>query len=241
LFLSLSSLIMEEPTVIFTSYENEFAQLIDGVKQYLEQDGSGSNGAEAKKAALRRVELSLDEADDLLSQMQIEIQGIPTSIRMTYTPRLKRVQAELAKYKKLSREAHASSRNSTTGGGWLRGLGGRGKADPSDSAERGERDRLLVGTEMLDDGTRRLQTSTRLALETEDQGAQILATLQRQREQIQGASDTLHTADHSIDRASGTLKKMIRQMYKQRVVISVMIVVLIIVVLVILWAKLWRR
>lgn len=38
---------------------------------------------------------------------------------------------------------------------------------------------------------RRLQSSTRLALETEDQGAQILASLQRQREQIQGASDTV--------------------------------------------------
>lgn len=131
--------------------------------------------AEAKKAALRRVELSLDEADDLvspgyrglctrtkryeqLSQMQIEIQGIPTAIRGTYSPRLKRAQADLARYKKLSREAHAATRNSTSGGGWLRGLGGRGKADPADDAERGERDRLLVGTEMLDDGTRRVSS-----------------------------------------------------------------------------------
>ncbi|KAF7981754.1 hypothetical protein HWV62_31809 [Athelia sp. TMB] len=108
---------MEEPTAIFTSYENEFAQLIDNVKQALEQDGSGTNGAEAKKAALRRVEISLDEADDLLSQMQIEIQGIPTSIRGTYSSRLKRAQTDLARYKKLSREAHAATRNSTSGGG----------------------------------------------------------------------------------------------------------------------------
>lgn len=87
--------------------------------------------------------------------MQIEIQGIPNSIRATYTPRLKRAQADLARYKKLSREAHTVSRNSGAGGGgWLRGLGGRGKADAADDAERGERDRLLVGTEMLDDGTR---------------------------------------------------------------------------------------
>lgn len=86
--------------------------------------------------------------------MQIEIQGIPNSIRATYTPRLKRAQAELARYKKLSREAHAASRNIAGGGGWLRGLGGRGKADSADDLERGERDRLLAGTEMLDDGTR---------------------------------------------------------------------------------------
>lgn len=80
---------MDEPTAIFNSYEHEFTQLIENVKQSLEADGTGSNGgkylvisaaishafkvvaylaftAEAKKAALRRVEISLDEADDLV-------------------------------------------------------------------------------------------------------------------------------------------------------------------------------
>ena len=50
-----------------------------------------------------------------------------------------------------------------------------------------------------------------IALETEAQGADILRTLGLQRSQIENARDTLHTADSSIDRASGTLKKMIRQ------------------------------
>lgn len=43
--LSCSSLpAMEEPTAVFSSYENEFAQLIVTVKQSLEADGSGLNG-----------------------------------------------------------------------------------------------------------------------------------------------------------------------------------------------------
>lgn len=40
---------MEEPTAIFSSYENEFFQLINGVKQSLEEDGSGSNGGTSQR------------------------------------------------------------------------------------------------------------------------------------------------------------------------------------------------
>ncbi|OBZ74513.1 hypothetical protein A0H81_05811 [Grifola frondosa] len=45
--------------------------------------------ARAAKAALRRVEMELDEADEMVSQMEIEIQG------------------RLARYKKLSKDMHA--------------------------------------------------------------------------------------------------------------------------------------
>lgn len=92
-----------------------------------------------------------------------------------------------------------------------------------------DRTRLLAGTEILQDGSRRLVDSHRIALETEEQGADILRSLRGQREQIENASNTvsssysiipassflncmqLRTADTSIDRATGTIKKMIRQ------------------------------
>jgi len=77
-----------------------------------------------------------------------------------------------------------------------------------------------------------------MALETEDQGADILNNLQRQREQIENSRRTLQTADASIDRASGTLKTMIRRMYQQRFVTAGIIVVLLILIGVILYFKL---
>ena len=55
-----------------------------------------------------------------------------------------------------------------------------------------QRQRLLRGTDVLERGSRRLADSTRLAMETEDIGANILQDLQRQREQI----------EHKIGRAS---------------------------------------
>jgi len=54
-----------------------------------------------------------------------------------------------------------------------------------------QRQRLLRGTDVLERGSRRLADSTRLAMETEDIGANILQDLQRQREQIEHSRDTV--------------------------------------------------
>ena len=139
--------------------------------------------------------------------MEIEIQGIPQSLRPTYQARIKAAKADLQRYKKLSKDTHTQLARADL-------LGSRAGAhtptldEPYGSSDR---TRLLAGTALLEDGSRRLQDSQRIALETEEQGADILRSLRGQREQIQNARDTLQRADTSIDRASGTLKKMIRR------------------------------
>lgn len=69
----------------------------------------------------------------------------------------------------------------------------RGGLSSSDDpyGEGSDRSRLLVGTNTLEDGSRRLVDSTRIALETETQGADILRGLRGQREQIENARDTV--------------------------------------------------
>ena len=54
-----------------------------------------------------------------------------------------------------------------------------------------QRTRLLAGTERLADGTQRLENAHRIALETEDVGADILRNLRGQREQIEHTRDTV--------------------------------------------------
>ncbi|KAG5640703.1 hypothetical protein DXG03_007480 [Asterophora parasitica] len=223
------------PTALFDSYEQDFHQFILTIGKKLDGDQSHERGEE-RKATLRRVDMELDEADEMVSQMEIETQGIPQSIRGTYHTRLRTAKAELARYKALLKEQRAAGAraellvgSSATAGGYA----------PSDDpyGNGGDRARLLVGTARLEDGTRRLEESRRLALETEDQGADILMNLRTQREQIEHARSTLQTADSSIDRATGTLKKMIRQMYKQRVVTAGIIFVLVLLIGLIVWSK----
>ncbi|TFK32549.1 vesicle transport v-snare protein vti1 [Crucibulum laeve] len=224
------------PTSLFESYEQDFHHIIQSIREKLEGDGKDQRG-EQRKAALRKVEIELDEADDIVSQLEVEIQGIPQSIKSQYTSRLKQAKADLTKYKKLSKDLHSQAARSDLLGGFRKGT--PNSDDPY--GEGSDRTRLLVGTETLNDGSRRLMDSTRIALETEEQGADILRTLRGQREQIENARDTLGRADTHIDKASVTLKGMIRQMYKQRVIIGAISAFFVILIGVILYFKLVRH
>jgi vesicle transport through interaction with t-SNAREs protein 1 len=221
------------PTALFDSYEQDFQQLIDNVKKRLDGDAKDER-ADQRKASLRRAEMDLDEADEIVSQMEIETQGIPQSLKPQYQARLRTAKADVSQYKKRSKDTHGQLARSDL-------LSGRGAGQPTSDEPYGttsDRTRLLSGTALLEDGTRRLQESQRIALETEDQGADILMNLRQQREQIENSRNMLHTADTSIDRASGTLKKMIRRMYQQRAVTAIIIVVLVLLIAIIVWEKL---
>ncbi|KAH7916344.1 snare region anchored in the vesicle membrane C-terminus-domain-containing protein, partial [Hygrophoropsis aurantiaca] len=172
-----------------------------------------------------------------VSQMEIEIQGIPQSLKPQYQSRLRTAKTDLTRYKKLSKDLHSQFSRAD-----LLSSPGRVGTPTSDEpyGPTSDRTRLLAGTAILEDGSRRLQESQRIALETEDQGAEILMNLRSQREQIENARDTLRTADTAIDRASGTLKKMIRRMYQQRVVTGAIIVVLALLIAIIVWEKVFN-
>ena len=82
--------------------------------------------------------------------MQIEIQGIPQSLKSQYAPRLKRAQAELGRWKKLSREAHGKVQR----GELFTRSGGFGGTSDEPYGTTDDRTRLLVGHEVIEDGTR---------------------------------------------------------------------------------------
>jgi vesicle transport through interaction with t-SNAREs protein 1 len=121
--------------------------------------------------------------------MEIEVQGMPQSIKPQYQTRIRSAKTELSRFKKLSKDLHAQLSRSDL----LGGVGGRpiGPSSADDPYGTGDRTRLLAGTSLLEDGTRRLQESQRIALETEEQGADILSNLRRQREQIENSRDTV--------------------------------------------------
>ncbi|KAJ4482653.1 vesicle transport v-snare protein vti1 [Lentinula lateritia] len=220
------------PTALFDSYEQDFKQFIETIREKLEGD---ENQDEQRKASLRRVEMELDEADEMVSQMDIEIQGIPQSIRPQYQNRLRSAKADLSRFKKTFKDLSAQlARSSLLASSTPRP--GYSSDDPYGSSS--DRSRLLAGTALLEDGTKRLQDSQRLALETEDLGADILSNLRVQREQIENSRSTLEMANNSIARASNKLTSMIRRMYQQRFVTGAIIAILIFLIIIVVWSKL---
>ena len=122
--------------------------------------------------------------------MEIEIQGIPQSLKTQYTARIKAAKADLQRYKKASKDLHAQlARSDLLSSSTRPGMGPATSDEPYGSST--DRTRLLAGTALLEDGSRRLLDSQRIALETEEQGADILRSLRGQREQIQNARDTV--------------------------------------------------
>lgn len=178
---------------LFDSYASDLQQLKEGIRQKIDQ--SQSQNGEAKKSTLRRAEMELEEAEEVISQMDIEVQGFPQSVRSRYAVQIRGFKQEV---QGLTKEVKAGLSSSSGGG-----RGGYDAAYADDDADleaadsaTANRQRLLQGTATLEDGTRRLEESNRLALETEDLGADILRDLRGQREQIENSRDTVRAPEH---------------------------------------------
>lgn len=224
--------IMATEVTLFESYEQDFNGLLVSIQSKL--SAATSQGVEQRKASIRRAELDMDEADDMLSHLEELLSHIPQTHREkpAYVSRVRQAKATLASCKKQSRELYHSATRAE--------LIQRQDSSRAWGSEPDERTRLLAGHHTLEDGTQRLEDSTRVALRTEEVGAEILRNLRGQREQILHTTDTLHTADTNIDRSSSTMKKMIRQMYKQRVIFALIGVFFLALISVILYFKLRR-
>jgi vesicle transport through interaction with t-SNAREs 1 len=122
--------------------------------------------------------------------MEIEIQGVPQSVRPQYHIRLRSAKADLSKYKKLLAESRSQlARSALLSSTKLSENDVYSSSD--DPYGSSDRTRLLAGNMLLEDGTRRLQQSQQMALETENQGADILSNLRIQREQIENSRNTV--------------------------------------------------
>ncbi|TXT13686.1 hypothetical protein VHUM_01053 [Vanrija humicola] len=225
------------PTALFENYDEDLNQLLSSLKNKLEGDVKQLKG-EPRKALLKKVADELDEAEEIIAQMEVEIPSMPLSIRKTFQDKLAGSKSSVDRIKKQVRDVRAETQRAEL-------LSGPGF--PSDDPYRDEPDasafnartRLLAGTEQLDESSRRLDNAHRIALETEDVGTDILRNLRGQREHIEHTREMLTHADSNIDRASGTLKKMIYKMYQQKFVTGAIIAVLVLLIIIVIWSKLF--
>ncbi|KAK4691851.1 vesicle transport through interaction with t-SNAREs 1, partial [Phenoliferia sp. Uapishka_3] len=187
---------------------------------------------ESRKATLRRITMELEEADEIvrsfeslergpapatdrlhrgtgtqLDQMEMEAKGKAKSMIVV---RGKKMEVKKLRERVL-KESLVSDREA------LLSLPAHAAyqidVDDSDtlSPSASQRSRLLASTSTLKSSDARLDRSARLAAESEAIGGSVLESLRGQGAQLANARDTLDEADGSVERAQGTLKKMIRQ------------------------------
>ncbi|OWO98207.1 hypothetical protein B2J93_4148 [Marssonina coronariae] len=184
---------------LFSSYEAELKLVQADLSQKLDQipDLAG----EPRKSAILQAERALEEANELLDQMRLEKQNIPSSTRTKVNQRFRNYESDIDSSKR-KLASLASDRSAL--------FGSRYSDNPND-VQLEQRQQLLSGTDRLDRSSQRLKHSAALANETEAIGASTLADLHRQRETIQHTGDILHESEGYVDRSVKTLRGMARR------------------------------
>ncbi|GAA5873735.1 hypothetical protein JCM8547_005935 [Rhodosporidiobolus lusitaniae] len=216
----------------FGDYEQDLETVLTGVADKLQGEAVSLRGDE-RRSVFRRVERELEEADEIIAQMEVEVQTADRD-RTELQGKLRGHKATVARHKTELKTLSSGADRDDLLGSSSRGDHisipmsdlDRPESPSSTSASQAQRSRLLSQTDKLAQGQQRLDDSHRIALETEEVGTGILRDLRSQRDTLEHTRNTLYDADGSIDRASNTLKKMIRRAYQQRAVTYAIIAIL---------------
>ncbi|KAI1497403.1 t-SNARE [Biscogniauxia marginata] len=218
---------------LFSSYEAEFKLVQADLTQKLDQIPELSG--EPRKAAINQAERALEEAEELLDQMRLEKQNIPSSARTKLNQRLRNFETDADRQKRKLR-ALSDDRAALFGSRYTDNPSGDAGPGGSD-AQLAQRQQLLAGTDRLDRSTQRLRSSQALANETEQIGAATLADLHGQRERIQHTGAVLYESEGYVDRSVKTLRGMARRMATNRVITIAIITVLVLLILAVIYSK----
>uniref|UniRef100_A0A8C8TLK1 Vesicle transport through interaction with t-SNAREs homolog 1A n=1 Tax=Peromyscus maniculatus bairdii TaxID=230844 RepID=A0A8C8TLK1_PERMB len=174
-----------------------------------------------KKQMVANVEKQLEEARELLEQMDLEVREIPPQSRGMYSNRMRSYKQEMGKLEtdfKRSRIAYSDEvRNELLG-------------DDGNSSEN-QRAHLLDNTERLERSSRRLEAGYQIAVETEQIGQEMLENLSHDREKIQRARDRLRETDANLGKSSRILTGMLRRIIQNRILLVILGIIVVITIL----------
>ncbi|XP_025058916.1 vesicle transport through interaction with t-SNAREs homolog 1A isoform X1 [Alligator sinensis] len=210
----------------FEGYEQDFAVLTAEI--------TGRIGkvpkllGDEKKQLIANVEKQLEEARELLEQMELEVREIPPQSRGMYSSRMRSYKQEMGKLEadfKRSRIAYSDEvRNEL--------LGDDGNSSENQLIKlREERAHLLDNTERLERSSRRLEAGYQIAVETEQIGQEMLENLSHDREKIQRARERLRETDANLGKSSRILTGMLRRIIQNRILIVILAIIIILTIL----------
>uniref|UniRef100_G3MLH9 Vesicle transport through interaction with t-SNAREs homolog 1A n=1 Tax=Amblyomma maculatum TaxID=34609 RepID=G3MLH9_AMBMU len=168
--------------------------------------------SDEKTAMVAEVERHLEEANELLEQMELEVRTLSAGARPKYQNRVKSYQAELTRLRKEFQRARIAFSDELKSREEL-------LSNDDSCAIDDQRQRLLDNTERLERSTRLLKGGYKLALETEKVGAAILSDLSAQRETITKAREKVKETDYDIGKSSHVLSGMMRRAMQNRAIL----------------------
>ncbi|XP_044739361.1 vesicle transport through interaction with t-SNAREs homolog 1A [Chrysoperla carnea] len=199
---------------LFDSYEQQYAVLTADITAQIGRFNIATT--DEKRHYINDIEKHVDEAKELLEQMELEVREVDSTQRQRYRTRLDCYRSEL---KRLCQE-FANSRSSTFNTGYD-SLDEYADVRLTEDQKR----RLLDNSERIERTGNNLSNSYRVLLETEQVGSQVLQDLSSQRETIQRSRQRLRDTDEELGRSSRVMNSMIIRSIQQRFVVYAVAVV----------------
>ncbi|KAF2664046.1 vesicle transport v-snare protein [Microthyrium microscopicum] len=218
----------EAGSELLASYEAELKLVQADISQKLEQIPELTG--EPRKAAISQAERAIEEAKEILDQMRIEKQNIPTDLKSKINTRFRNHQTDVD-------TASRKLGSFTQDKGAMYGNRYTDEPEGTGDAHLDQRQQLLHGTDRLERSSGRLRESQRIALETEEIGRNTLADLGRQREVIDHTRSTFNESEGYTDRSIKTLRGMARRMATNRVITIAIITVLVLLIIAVIVGK----
>ncbi|XP_035218465.1 vesicle transport through interaction with t-SNAREs homolog 1A-like isoform X2 [Stegodyphus dumicola] len=192
---------------LMDSFEQQYATLTADITSKTSRLPNLS-GVE-RKLLISQVERQMEEAHELLEQMDLEVKGMPPASRQKYQIRLKSYVAELSLLDKELR-ARIVHRDENLA---------RDELFEGDYVKDDQKQRLLDNTERLERSSRQLEGGYKLAVEAEQIGAQILTDLSSQRETIKKSKSRVQETNYDLGKSSRIVNGMIRGLKQQKMVL----------------------
>ena len=187
-----------------------------------------------RKTALKAVEIATDECLEVLDQMNVEVQSLPSNQRSLYNIKIRQYKSKTDEAKlRLKQLLDDEDKRQ------LFGLRYKDLFDGVGGGLDSQRSQLLQNNSSLERTSDRLRDSQRIALETESIGGNILNDLRAQRETIVNSRNTLHQADNYVDKSIKTLKTMTMRLTANKFISYAIIAVLILLIFLVLASKFW--
>ncbi|XP_048406634.1 vesicle transport through interaction with t-SNAREs homolog 1A isoform X2 [Stegostoma tigrinum] len=211
----------------FEVYEQDFGTLTAEITNKVGRIPKLSG--DDKKCMVANVEKQMEEARELLEQMDLEIREIPLQSRGLFSTRMKSYKQELEKLDKDFKRSRIAYSDEVNLRNELLGEDG--------NTSENQRACLLDNTERLERSTRRLEAGYQLTVETEQIGQEILENLHHDKEKIQRARERLRETDTNLGKSSRILTGMLRRIIQNRILMFILgAIILLTIVLAIYFA-----
>ncbi|XP_071962235.1 vesicle transport through interaction with t-SNAREs homolog 1B-like [Antedon mediterranea] len=222
----------------FENLQEDYNILFDDLKKKIDNRISRCSGEE-KKQLIRDVERGLEEAGEMLHDMEAEARPAPGTYRTNMNQKIRNYSKELEKLKRdLKRmSTSAASAELFTGGTYQRD----NVDNEITSMKTNQRKTLIQGTESLNRASASVDRSHRIAAETDEIGVGIIEELGGQKEQLIRTRDKLDNMDANLGRSRKILNSMARRVMTNKMILMAIILGELVVLGIVVWWKFFKK